>query len=77
MPLFKGGSTESVKNYSFFSVLSSLSKYFERIIFNKIYNFANKQKILYKKQFGFQNKRSYVDALIEFTDYIIEVWDKK
>ena len=42
-----------------------------------MYNFANKQKFLYEKQFGFQKKKSCVDALIEFTELIREGWDKK
>ena len=42
-----------------------------------MYNFANKQKILYEKQFGFQKKKSCVDALIEFTELIREGSDKK
>ena len=77
IPLFKGGLKESLENYRPISLLSSLSKIFERIIFNRMYNFANKQKILYEKQFGFQKKKSCVDALIEFTEFIREGWDKK
>ena len=69
IPLFKGGLKESLENYR---PISLLSKIFERIIFNRMYNFANKQKILYEKQFGFQKKKSCVDALIEFTELIRE-----
>ena len=65
-----------MENYRL-SLISSLSKIIERIIFNRMYNFANKQKILYEKQFGFQKKNSCVDALIEFTEFIREGWDKK
>ena len=77
IPLFKRGLKEFLENYRPISLLSSLSKIFERIIFNRMYNFANKQKILYEKQFRFQKKKSCVDALIEFTEFIREGWDKK
>ena len=77
IPLFKGGLKNSLENFRPISLLSSLSKIFERIIFNRMYNFANKQKILYEKQFGFQKKKSCVDALIEFTEFIRGGWDKK
>ena len=77
IPLFKGGLKESLENYRPISLLSLLSKIFERIIFKRMYNFANKQKILYEKQFEFQTKKSCVDALIDFTELIKEEWDKK
>ena len=54
--LFKGGLEESFENYRPINLLSSLSKIFERIIFKRMYNFANKQKIFYENQFGFQKK---------------------
>ena len=41
-----------------------------------MYIFANKQKVLYEKQFGFKKKKSCVDALIEFTEFNREGWDK-
>ena len=72
IPLFKGGLQEPLENYRSVSLLSSLCKIFERIIFNRIYYFANKQKIRFEKQFGFQKKRSCVDALIVFTELIRE-----
>ena len=69
MALFKGGLKESRENYRTISLLSSLSKTSERIIFNRMFNFANKQRILHEKQFGFLKKKSCVDALIEFTKF--------
>ena len=70
IPLFKGGLKDFLENSRPISLLSSLSKIFERIIFNRMYNFANKQKTLYEKEFGFQKKKSCVDELIEFTEFI-------
>ena len=77
IPLFKGGVKESLEIYRPIILLSSLSKYFEKIIFNIMYHFATKQKILYEKQFRFEKKKSCVDALIEFTEFIREAWEKK
>ena len=56
IPLFKGGLKDSLENYRPISLLSSLSKIFERIIFNRMYNFANKQKILMKNNLDFKRK---------------------
>ena len=42
-----------------------------------MYNFANKQKIFYEKQFGLFLKKPCVDALFELTEFIREGWDKE
>ena len=56
IPLFKGVLKESLENYRSISLLSSLSKILERIIFNRMYKFDNKQKILYEKKLEFKRK---------------------
>ena len=43
-------------NYRPISILPLFSKVFERLMFNRIYNFVIKHEIIYKNQFGFQKE---------------------
>ena len=49
---------------------------FERAIFERLYNFLKNGNVLYKKQFGFQLKRSATDARIEITESSLFVQKK-
>ena len=70
IPLFKSGSKSDVDNYRSISVLPVLSEELEKIMYNRLIKFLDKNDILYEKQFGFRSKHSTVDALIEITENI-------
>ena len=70
IPLIKSGSKADVDNYSSISLLPVLSKVLEKIMYNRLIKFLDKNDILYEKQFGFKSKHSTVDALIEITENI-------
>ena len=52
------------------SLLSNISKIFEKIIHVRLSVFLSTNNILYKKQFGFRNQHSTNHALIEITEKI-------
>ena len=54
-PVFKGGDDKELGNFRPISLLPCFSKIPERIMYNRLYNHLVKNKILYSKQFGFQN----------------------
>ena len=64
-PTHKAGAKRRVVNYLPISVLPALSTIFEISMFNRLYNFLRNKKVLYKKLFGFQPKRSITDVLIQ------------
>ena len=70
IPLFKSGSKTGVDNYRSISLLPVLSKILEKIKYNRLIKFLDRNDILYEKQFGFRSKHSTVDALIEITENI-------
>jgi hypothetical protein len=52
IPIFKAGETEIIGNYRPVSLLSTVSKVFERIFYNRLLFFITQQNILYQLQFG-------------------------
>ena len=70
IPLFKPGSKTDVDNNRSNFLLPVLSEVHEKIMYNRLTKFLDKNDILYEKQFGFRSKQSTVDALIEITENI-------
>ena len=57
-PIHRARSKREVENFLPISVLPASSKIFERPMFNPLSNFIKNENVLYKKQIGFQPKRS-------------------
>ena len=68
IPLHKDGSKTDVNNYRPISLLTVWSKIFERVMYNRMYNYMEHFSLFYKKQFGFRSKHSTIDALVELTE---------
>ena len=56
VPIFKSGESDEVLNYRQISVLSFFSKIFEKIMYNNVVNFMDKNDTLYKYQFWVQEE---------------------
>ena len=76
IPIFKAGETEIIGNYRPVSLLSTVSKVFERAFFTRLSFFIKQQKILYSLQFGFREGHSTDMAIIKLLDNIIESLDR-
>ena len=57
-------------NYRPISVLSFFSKIFEKIMYNNVVNFMDKNDTFYKYQFGFRKSHSTQHAIITLVDKI-------
>ena len=51
-----------------------VSKTFEKIIYNRIIVFLNKEKVLNENQFDLRQDRSTIDALVEFSKIVRLNW---
>ena len=71
VPVFKQGTHSDPNNYRPISLLSTFSIIFERLIFNRITDFLEDEKILSNSQFGFRKRHSTTHALIDFTTAIL------
>ena len=75
-PIYKSGDKLSLSNYRPISLLSNLSKIFEKIIKVRMISFINKYKIISEKQFGFREARSTEDAIAPLTSKLYLAIDK-
>ena len=71
-PVFKANDSSKFNNYRPISVLSILSKIFEKAMYNRLIEFLENLKILYEKQFGFRKKHSTYMALMILIDKLIK-----
>lgn len=74
-PIYKSGNRDCVNNYRPISILTSLSKIFERIINSRLMKYLESHNLLAATQFGFRSGRSTADAVHELTDFIVEKLD--
>ena len=72
IPLYKKGTETSPANYRPISLLSVFNKLLEKIVYKRLYNFFQKENILYKYQFGFRENHSTSLAVLEVTDFCYE-----
>ena len=77
LALFKKNLIHMPENYRPISLLSSLDKIFEKIIYKRLSYFIEKHAILYLQQYGFRKKHSTTLALIDLTDKIRTILDGK
>ena len=77
VPLFKKGDKKDTANYRPFSLLSVLSKVFEKILHNRMIRFTEKNDLICPMQYGFRNNMSCVDAIAAITEFVRTEIDKK
>ena len=66
-----------LSNYRPISLLPTLSKIYERVIYNQLYNYFVDNSLLTEHQFGFRAKHLTELATIILVDYINQEMDKK
>ena len=76
-PIFKKYDKGKCENYRPISLLSNLSKLFERAMHSRIYEFLENTNSLYGLQFGFRKKYSTNHALLSIVEEIRKNLDNK
>ena len=77
VPVFKQGSHFAYSNYRPISVLSSISKIFERCIFNQLMFYFTNNNMTSSKQYGFRPGFTTSDCLIDLIEEITSSLDKR
>ena len=74
--LFKAGDRSLFTSYRPISILPSFSKFLEKVVYNRLYNFLSKLEILCNNQFGFRKNHSTSLALIDLYEKISLALDR-
>ena len=72
IPLYKGGDESLVDNYRPISLLMTISKILEKVIYSRVYKFLDKTQQFYKSQYGFRSKHSCEHAVSELIGEIVK-----
>ena len=70
IPLYKSGSLAEIDNYRPISILPTLSKILEKIVYKQLMAHLERHSLLFEYQFGFRPSRSTELAVTYFTDLI-------
>ena len=62
-PIFKKGDSQLFDNYRPISVLPIFGKFFEKVLYNRLYSFFMSKNVIYNKQFGFRKNHSTGHAI--------------
>ena len=76
IPIFKSDDQSLFTNYRPISVLPSFSKFFERVIYNRLMKHLMNFNILCSIQYGFKKNHSTALALIDLHDKISTAFDR-
>ena len=69
-PLFKKGDVTLLNNYRPISLLPCVSKIFERVLFNQLYEYFERNDLLTQHQYGFRKNHSTEFAAMELIDRV-------
>jgi len=72
IPVYKKGAKTSPGNYRPISLLSIFDKIMEKLMYKRVLNFLEQNKVLYNYQFGFRKNHSTSLAVMEVLDYIYQ-----
>ena len=74
-PLFKAGNPVLISNYRPKSLLPSLSKIFEHIIFQQLFDYMTDNNLFAIEQYGFRSGHSTEIAALHLIDYLTKQMD--
>ena len=63
-PIFKQGSKDDRSNYRPISVLPVVSRLFEKLVYNQLYDYLDKNKMIFSDQSGFRALHSVLTSLL-------------
>ena len=77
IPICKKGDKRKPENYRPISLLSSISKVFEKLLQSRMIKFSEENSIISGNQYGFRSNRSCIDAIVSITEFLRTEIDRK
>ena len=74
-PLFKHGDACQLNSYRPISLLPTMSKVFEKVIYSQLYTYFSENNLLSEQQYGFRAQHSTELAFVKLVDNIIKQMD--
>ena len=75
IPLYKKGDSSITDNYRLISLLPTLSKVLEKIVYNQLFAYFSDKERFYPSQYGFRRGHSTELAATKLIDLIIQKLD--
>ena len=72
VPLYKAKEKFLETNYRPISLLTTMSKILEKVVYTRVYTFLNANDQLYESQYGFRNRHSCDNAVGEVISHIVK-----
>ena len=77
IPLHKGKSRDAPENYRPISLLVTISKVLEKLVYKRVYSFLDSTGSFYNSQYGFHSKHSTDNAVTELLGEILKNLENK
>lgn len=77
VPIYKKGDKNLESNYRPISILTSISKKFEKVMHSRLLKHLNDNSILSKHQFGFRENQGTENAIYRLISGILDSLNKK
>ena len=76
-PLYKNKDRHLTSNYRPISLLLTISKVLEKVVYVRTYGFLENTGQIYSSQYGFRPKHSCTNAISELTSEIVKGWEHR
>ena len=76
VPLYKGKDMDLVINYRPISLLITILKLLEKVVYRCVYSFLEKYDILFQSQYGFHSNHNCKHAILELSGKILQAREK-
>ena len=77
IPILKKGTPLDVNNYRPISLLPVVLKIIERIVYNRVYSYFNRNNFFYKLQFWFRKNYGTNHAVTKLVETVIDAFEQK